>query len=57
MTGLRGRRVAETVREHLTDTLQKRLSDPHLAGLVVTEKVYSSICLTPSSSTDTSPLL
>lgn len=37
MAGLRGRRVAETVRQHLTDTLQKRLGDPRLAGLVVTD--------------------
>jgi len=37
MAGLRGRRVAETVREHLSDTLQKRLGDPRLAGLVITD--------------------
>jgi ribosome-binding factor A len=37
MAGLRGRRVAETVREHLSETLQKRLGDPHLSGLVITD--------------------
>jgi ribosome-binding factor A len=35
--GLRGRRVAETVREHLSDTLRKHLGDPRLTGLVITD--------------------
>jgi len=37
MAGLRGRRVAETIKHHLTDALARELMDPRLANLVITD--------------------
>lgn len=37
MAGVRGRRVAELIKQHLTDALLRELGDPRLSKLVVTE--------------------
>lgn len=37
MAGLRGRRVAETIKHHLTNAMARELMDPRLANLVITE--------------------